>query len=195
MDILRTLPDIQDLLQPLENAIVKVFLQAITEHECTQLEREILALPVRKGGLEVTNPCQEADVEYVASTKITAPLVEQIQTQRYELLDDSRIQSLKQIARKEKNDAIHEKAEVINISTSQRTKRLLEFVSEKGASTWLTVITISAMGSNLNKREFKDGLRLKYDWPCSDNPSKCVCGEFFNIDHAIICRRITRFRS
>ena len=106
MDILRTLPDIQDLLQPLENAIVKVFLQAITEHECTQLEREILALPVTKGGLEVTNPCQEADVEYVASTKITAPLVEQIQTQRYELLDDSRIQPLKQIARKERNDAI-----------------------------------------------------------------------------------------
>ena len=36
---------------------------------------------------------------------------------------------------------------------------------------------------------FKDGLRLKYDWPFSDNPSKCVCGESFNIDHAMICRR------
>ena len=38
-------------------AIAKVFLPAITEHECAQLEREILALPVRKGGLGVTNPC------------------------------------------------------------------------------------------------------------------------------------------
>ena len=82
---LRTLPDIQDLLQPLENAIAKVFLPAITEHECTQLEREILALPVRKCDLGVTNPSQEAAVEYAASRKITAPLVEQIQSQRHEL--------------------------------------------------------------------------------------------------------------
>ena len=62
-------------------AIAKVFLPAITEHECTQLEREILALQVRKGGLGVTNSYQEAAVEYAASTKITAPLVEQIQSE------------------------------------------------------------------------------------------------------------------
>ena len=99
---LRTLPDIQDLLQPLENTIAKVFLPAITEHECVQLEGEILALPVRKGGLGVTNPCQEAAVEYAALTKITAPLVEQIQSQRHELPNNSRIQALKQIVWKEK---------------------------------------------------------------------------------------------
>ena len=40
------------------------------------------------------------------------------------------------------------------------------------------------MGS---KREFKDALRLRYDWPFSDDPSKCVCVESFNIDHAMIC--------
>ena len=45
------------------------------------------------------------------------------------------------------------------------------------------------MGFNLNKREFRDGLKLRYDWPFSDNPSKCVRGESFNIDHAMICRR------
>ena len=106
---------------------------------------------MRKGGLGVTNPCQEAVVEYAASTKITASLVEQIQSQRHELPDDSKIQTLKQIARNEKNDAINEKAEVINISASQGTK--LKFASEKGASTWLTVIPISEMGFNLNKRE------------------------------------------
>ena len=98
---------------------------------------------MRKGGLGVTNSYKEAAVEYAASTKITAPLVEQIQSQRHELLDDSRMQSLKQIAWKEKNDAINEKAEVINISASQRTKRMLEFASEKGSSTWLTVIQTS----------------------------------------------------
>ena len=186
---LRTLPDIQDLLQPLENAITKVFLPALTEHDCTPLEREILALPVRKGGPGVTNPCQEAELEYAASTKVTAPLVEQIQAQTQELPDDSRIQKLKQMVRKGKNDALNEKAKAINRSASQRVKRMLEFASEKGASTWLAVIPMLEMGFTLNKREFRDGLKLRYDWPFKDNPSKCVCGESFNMDHAMICRR------
>ena len=46
---LRTLPDIQDLLDPLENAISKVLIPAITEHRSSQLDRDILALPVRLG--------------------------------------------------------------------------------------------------------------------------------------------------
>ena len=48
---LRTLPDIQELLEPLDNAISKVLIPAITEHRCTPLDRNILALPVRLGGL------------------------------------------------------------------------------------------------------------------------------------------------
>ena len=47
---LRTLPDIQDLLEPLENAISKILILAITEHSCSRLDRDILALPVRLGG-------------------------------------------------------------------------------------------------------------------------------------------------
>ena len=46
---LRTLPDIQDLLEPLENAISQVLIPAITECKCNQLDRNILALPIRLG--------------------------------------------------------------------------------------------------------------------------------------------------
>ena len=53
---LRTLPDIQDLLQPLEEAITKFLLPALVDHKCSLLEREILALPVKEGGIGVTNP-------------------------------------------------------------------------------------------------------------------------------------------
>ena len=88
----------------------------------------------------------------------------------------------KQIAQKKKNDAINEKAEAINISASQSTKRMLEFTLEKGTSLiWLTVISISEMGFNLNKQEFRDALKLRYHWPLSDNASKCVWRESFNL--------------
>ena len=45
------------------------------------------------------------------------------------------------------------------------------------------------MGFNLNKREFMEALRLRYNWPLSDIPSKCVCGEEYSVEHAMICKR------
>ena len=32
-------------------------------------------------------------------------------------------------------------------------------------------------------------MRLRYDWPIPDNPSVCVCGSMFTVDHAMICQR------
>jgi hypothetical protein len=186
---LRTLPDIQDLIQPLENAISNIFLPALTDHECTQLERDILALPVRNGGLGIPNPCHEAMKEYAASIQVTGSLVRQIESQMHELPDQSDVQILKRKARQEKNEIAKEKANLIINSVSPKSKRMLDLASEKGASAWLQVLPILDMGFNLNKREFKDALKLRYDWPLSDIPSNCVCGVPFNVDHAMICGR------
>ena len=45
------------------------------------------------------------------------------------------------------------------------------------------------MGFSLNKGEFRDVLKLRYDWQIADKPSICVCGDVFNVDHAMVCRR------
>ena len=45
------------------------------------------------------------------------------------------------------------------------------------------------MNFDLSKREFRDALRLRYDWAIPDSPSVCVCGCDFNADHAMICQR------
>ena len=45
------------------------------------------------------------------------------------------------------------------------------------------------MGFNLNKREFRDAIKLRYDWPVDDIPSTCVCNDIFTVDHAMICKR------
>ena len=45
------------------------------------------------------------------------------------------------------------------------------------------------MDFDLNKREFRDAVRLRYDWPIPDNPSVCVCGSMFTVHHAMICQR------
>ena len=56
----RTLPDIEALLEPLECAINHTLIPATTGHECAPKERDLLALPVRLGGLVLKNPCREA---------------------------------------------------------------------------------------------------------------------------------------
>lgn len=70
-----------------------------------------------------------------------------------------------------------------------KTQRAVELASEKGASNWLTVIPIDEMGFTLNKGEFRDALKLTYDWEIAHKPSICVCGDVLNVDHAMVCRR------
>ena len=45
------------------------------------------------------------------------------------------------------------------------------------------------MGFNLHKRDFRDAIKLRYDWPVDDIPSTCVCRDTFTVDHAMICKR------
>ena len=72
---------------------------------------------------------------------------------------------------------------------TDKTQRAVDPACEKGASNWLTIIPLNDMDFDLNKREFRDAVRLRYDWPIPDNPSVCVCGSMFTVDHAMICQR------
>ena len=59
------------------------------------------------------------------------------------------------------------------------TRRVAVLVTEKGASSWLTVIPLKDMKFTLNKREFRDAVHLRYDWHIADTPSTCICGDAF----------------
>ena len=186
---LRTLPDIQELLEPLENTISKVVIPAITEHRCTRLDRDILALPVRLEGLSMTNPCLDANLEQSSCVKVTIPLVQQIVAQSHQMPDDSLVKPLQQATRSERATALQDRAEHIRGVAPQKVQRALDLAAEKGSSVWLTVLPLREMGFNLNKREFRDAIKLRYDWPVDDIPSTCVCGDAFTVDHAMICKR------
>ena len=61
---LRTIPNISDLLQPLEDVIFHHFIPALI---VSDLERALFALPVRLGGLGICDPRALADTEFAAS--------------------------------------------------------------------------------------------------------------------------------
>ena len=62
-----------------------------------------------------------------------------------------------------------------------KTQRTLDLAAEKGSSMWLTVLPLREMGFYLNKREFRDAIKLRYDWPVDNIPSTRACEEVFSV--------------
>ena len=110
---MRTLPDIETLLQPLERAISDVLIPSLIGRNCSEAERDLVALPVRMGGLGLINPSDSADAEYSASIRVSAPLVSKIEAQSHETPDEAEVQRLVYTTRTEKDDGLKEELEVL----------------------------------------------------------------------------------
>ena len=152
-------------------------------------ERELLALPVRMGGMGLTNPSQEAATEYVASANISGPLAQQIKSQVHEPPDETEIHATQREMCQVKKRYLKEKLDQVKDSVSGKTLRAVDFPTQKSASSSPTVLPIKDMNFDLNNSEFRDAVKLRYDWDVPDMPSVCVCGDNFNVDHAMICKR------
>ena len=79
------MPDASELFEPLENAIRDQLIPALVGREVSDAERQILALPLRHGGLGLTDPQETAKTEYEHSTQITNKLTAKIYTQKLDL--------------------------------------------------------------------------------------------------------------
>ena len=159
---LRTLPDIAESLEPLERAINEVLIPAVTDHTVTKVERDLLAYPMRMGGLGFTEPVVTSSSEYEASIKVTNPLVRRIVEQEHQPPDASEIQPLQLSTRKQKDDCLSERLEQVKNSLPTKAKRAVELATEKGSSNWLTVIPLKELDYKLNKKEFRDAIKLRY---------------------------------
>ena len=99
---MRTLPDIENLLQPLERAISDVLILSLIGRNCSEAERDLVALPVRMGGLWLINLSDSADAEYSASIRVSAPLVRKIEAQSHETPEQAEVQRLVYTTRKKR---------------------------------------------------------------------------------------------
>ena len=91
--------------------------------------------------------------------------------------------------RKQKDDCLSERLEQAKNSLPTKAKRAVKLATEKESSNWLTVIPLKELDYNLNKKEFRDAFKLRYDWEITDTPMICAYGVQFSVDHAMVCRR------
>lgn len=136
--VMRTIPNIGPLFQPLEDAIRLQFLPAFTGHgSCSPDERELLSC---FGGLGtyIVNPTVIADLQYDASTKVTDSLkdliVQQFVTAR---LPD--VSFIKNKIHMDRRQACKEATKDVHSSLLSPSQRAMDSQSETDSSTWLTV--------------------------------------------------------
>ena len=73
-------------------------------------------------------------------------------------------------------------------SVSGKTLRAVDLATQKGASSWLTVLLIRDMNFGLSKSEFRDAVKLRYDWDIPDMLSVFACRDHFNVFQTGICK-------
>ena len=156
---LQTIPDIEDLLQPLEEAAIRsVLIPTLLNRTISNQDRRILELPVPLGGLGIVNPSTEAKSNYQYSKRITRPLKEHITEQKHELPDEAETLKIKKQVEKEKLHKVEQQTKDILQEASEEMQRAGKLIQEKGSSSRLSIIPLEEMGFTLNKKEFHDAV-------------------------------------
>ena len=194
----RTLPHCELLFQPLEDVMKNSFLPTLTGRVLTSLERDIISLPAREGGLGLSNPVETAPHSFQDSLQITKELTAKIKAQDSKCPSELKIKEAKRQVvhakrKKEKEKLIRIKQKIKEEHHQNKNEQLmglkvLESATAKGASSWLTSLPLQDENRALNKSEFRDALALRYGWRPKNLPQKCACGAANSLTHCLDCK-------
>lgn len=93
---LQQIPNTNELFKPLETSIRQRFLPALTgQNQFDDKIRDLLATPVRFGGLGITNPSHQSTIHHTTSLNITSPLTKLILDQSTTYPSEARISQVK----------------------------------------------------------------------------------------------------
>ena len=175
------LTNIDNLLKPLEEVIRQKFLTSLTgQNAFNDLTRDLLALPIRLGGLGIANPTAES-TEHYSSKSITAPLTTLIVEQAHSLLNTTNSEQL----RIRKESAKHCQTQTAIDQLPDNMQRAMSLSTEKGSSNWLSTLPIAEHGFALHKGAFHDAICLRYGWRPLNMPLQCTCGKQFSVEHSL----------
>ncbi len=192
----RTVKGVGNALQPLEDAIKKSFLPALTGRSPPdEVTRSLLSLPPRLGGLGVINPAETAAIFNNISVDSTKPIVDLIlnqhQGETVNSLNTSLFEQRSIISklRKGKNEELNIKHIEICSHLHPSLHQPVALAKDPGASSWLAARPVEEHGFALHKGAFRDALALRYGWEPINLPTHCACGECFDSSHALSCSK------
>ena len=187
----RVMSDIDDLLKQIDHIIDTKFLPAITEEQViSPLDRKLISLPIRLGGLGIPIFSEMSNESNSNSKSICAVLINEIKSQNEISSLYLDIPSQKSARTAIKQQLNHKQKHVLDEIRSKMSieQKLANDISQlKGSSSWLTSLPLAQEGYVLNKREFFDAIAIRYRWNLKRLPSTCPCSKPFTLDHAVSC--------
>ena len=186
---LRTLPDIEPLIQRLDGSIDEFIKILLNGYNFSELERLWFSLPPKMGGLGITIPSKLCDIYYNNSIAMTATLVHRIVNQYRNTENmENNSRSVKAEIVREKQRRNEEKFELVRSQLDGQRQKILECTTEKGASSWLNTLPLKSHNFYLNKQLFWDSVYLRFGIQLPRLPVTCVCGSKFDVQHALSCK-------
>ena len=188
--VLCTVPDIAEVLQPLEDVIRCTLLPVLLGiSPPNDTLRNVIALPPNWGGLGILNPTMLSAQEYSASLAITEPLSHHIGSGQ--CVDYFQVKS-EQLSRKSeihlsKQSMYSNTSASLCVELDHASQVSLDLATTRGASAWFSALPLTEYGFTLHKAAFHDAIALRYGWPLHRTPSHCAYGTIFSVHHALSC--------
>ena len=165
----RTIPNLEELFEPLEDTIQQQFLPSLTgQNAFNDNERDLMALPSCHGG--------QASTHNEASKKITEPLFKLIHQQSHTYPLEVRTSQIRA-----KNNAHNHRRQLEAVAAAdvkaklpKHLQRAVSASSENGASSWLSTLPIEKHVFAFHKGAFRDALCLRYCWHPLHLPTHCI---------------------
>ena len=185
---MRTIPNISNLFKPVEETIRHHLLPAILGgHQVNDVERNLLSLPPKYGGLGIRITSNASDIEYENSRFMTSTLRNTILGKaNNDVNEETNSKNKIKSERIKKHKATLEN---IRSQMNDTEKRINDANQECGAYNWLTCLPIKEHGYDLTKKQFWDALGIRYGWTLPRLPSECSCRSKFSLAHAMACKK------
>ena len=155
--IMRTIPDISDQLNQIDEVITSELIPVITGgiHN-SNIERKLLSLPSKLAGFGIPIFGEISNQEYEYSLMLSKDLSTRIMKHEIQLSSEIEVQNIKQKIKSQKQQKHQAKLENIRSCLTEEQIRLSNLNQEHGSSSWLTTLPLSEEGYDLTKQLFWD---------------------------------------
>ena len=189
---MRTINGFEKYVNPIDSLLNEKFLPTIFDSD-SPFEKplsDLFTLSPKLGGLGIPSLERDSPRQFEASKLVTENHVNSIIEQSPRMKTPERSwQTVKSQLQQKKNENAKSMIKEIDDALPSKTLRQVNQARDKGASLWLNAIPYEQHGFNLNKQEFRDSIRLRYDMRLKDLPQKCACDEVFSVEHALSCKK------
>ena len=91
--------------------------------------------------------------------------------------------------KKDRKEYHQRKLDQLRQSMNDGQRRQNDLTQEQGSSYWLNTIPLEDDNYTLNQHKFWDAIRLRYNWPIPNLPSRCACRMTFDVQHSMSCKK------